>query len=244
MNANASTLDLIIVIPVYNEEGTIGKVAEDWSAELQKLGIKYELHIYDDGSSDNTGEILTELSKTMPDLVPHRKANSGHGPTILEGYVANSDRAEWLFQVDSDDEMGPDWFYKLWNIRQDHDFIVGHRYERQSSFSRKYVSFFARAAVMACYGPSCYDVNCPYRLMRSSAFAKCYRSIPEDTFAPNVAVAGYAAYYNMKTVEVHVPHQSRYSGTVSIAKWSLLKGAVKSMAQTIRYRYRHMPKGD
>ncbi len=241
MSDPKTPLDLILVIPVYNEQGTIEKVVKTWMGELDKLDIRYEMHVYDDGSSDDTESILNRLGESTPNLVPHRRQNSGHGPTILAGYLESCARAEWVFQVDSDDEMGPDWFYKLWNIRHDHDFITGRRYERQSSFSRKYVSFFARAAVMSCYGPSCYDVNCPYRLMRSSIFERCFASIPSDTFAPNVVIAGYAAHYNVKTVEVHVPHRSRYSGTVSIAKWSLVKGAVKSMAQTIRYRYKSMP---
>ncbi|MDA1043891.1 MAG: glycosyltransferase family 2 protein [Verrucomicrobia bacterium] len=244
MSKDPKMLDLVVVVPVFNEQGTIEKIVRAWNDELQKLNISYEIHVYDDGSSDDTDVILSRLDAEMPELVPHRGQNAGHGPTILAGYVANCDRAEWIFQVDSDDEMGPDWFYKLWNIRHDHDFVAGRRYERQSSYSRKYVSFFARAAVMSFYGPSIFDVNCPYRLMRSSEFRACFASIPKDTFAPNVIIAGYAARRNLKTVEVHVPHQSRYSGVVSIAKWGLLKGAAKSMAQTIRYRFESLPKED
>ena len=174
----------------------------------------------------------------MPGVVGHNKTNAGHGPTILQGYRENYERCEWIFQVDSDDEMGPDWFYKLWHIRQDHDFIVGKRYERASSFSRKMVSLWARLIVNAFYGPCIYDVNCPYRLMRCSVFAPCFKSIPSDTFASNVLISGFAALNNVKTVEVHIPHRSRYSGRVSINKWKLLRCAVLSSLQTVKYRAR------
>jgi hypothetical protein len=144
--------------------------------------------------------------------------------------------------VDSDDEMGPDWFYKLWDTRTDHDFIAGKRYERKSSLSRKLVTLWARIAAHTLYGPCIYDVNCPYRLMRSFAFARCYGTIPEDTFAPNILISGFAAHHNLKTVEIHIPHRSRYSGLVSVRKWQLVKCSLLSMYQTIRYRFNGLPR--
>jgi dolichol-phosphate mannosyltransferase len=233
--------DLAVVIPVFNEEGTIGKVLRAWNSELEKLGIDFAIHTYNDGSVDNTAAVIKSLLSELPRVVAHERPNSGHGPTILDGYLETAPTFEWVFQVDSDDEMGPEWFYKLWNIRQDHDFIVGKRYERRSSWSRKLVSLWARLAVSSCYGQGIFDVNCPYRLMRSRIFLPCFRTIPRDTFAPNVIIAGYAAHLNMKTIEIHVPHRSRYSGRVSIAKWRLVKGAVRSMVQTVRYRFRGLP---
>jgi hypothetical protein len=134
--------------------------------------------------------------------------------------------------------MGPDWFYKLWHIRHHHDFMVGKRYERDSSMSRKLVSLFARLTVRAVYGPSIYDVNCPYRLMRSAAFAPCFESIAPDSFAPNILISGFAAYRHLKTVEIHIPHRSRYSGQVSINAWRLVTGSLRSFRQTVGYKAR------
>ena len=235
-------LDLVVVMPVYNEQDSIGNVLNAWSAALNGLGLRFEIHVYNDGSKDETGPRLEHLQSAIAGVVVHSKRNSGHGSTIRQGYLENKDRAEWLFQVDSDDEMGPDWFYKLWNIRHDHDFITGRRYERQSSLARKVVSLAARLAVNTCYGPCVYDVNCPYRLMRSSTFHECYLWIPPATFAPNVLIAGYCAFHAIKTVEIHVPHQSRYSGTVSIRKWKLVKESIRSMYQTISWRFTTMPR--
>jgi glycosyltransferase involved in cell wall biosynthesis len=240
--ARSPLLDLVVVMPVYNEQDSIGNVLNAWSAALDAIGLHWEIHVYNDGSKDDTGERLENLRIALPGVVVHSKRNSGHGSTIRQGYLENMDRAEWLFQVDSDDEMGPDWFYKLWNIRHDHDFITGRRYERKSSLARKVVSLAARLAVNAVYGPCVYDVNCPYRLMRVDAFRECYLAIPPATFAPNVLIAGYCAFHGIKTVEIHVPHRSRYSGTVSIRKWKLVKESVRSMFQTLRWRHTTMPR--
>jgi dolichol-phosphate mannosyltransferase len=234
-------LDLTIVVPVFNEEGAVETVLTSWAEALAKLDINYEIHAYDDGSTDSTPAQLAELESRIPQLVAHQKLNSGHGSTIRQAYLEFAERADWIFQVDSDDEMGPAWFYKLWNIRSDHNFVIGRRYERKSSFARKIVSLSARLSVNLFYGPCIYDVNVPYRLMNSITFLPCFRSIPEETFAPNVLIAGYAAYHEVKTVEIHVPHQSRYSGQVSIRKWKLLKESIRSYFQTIKYRFTAMP---
>lgn len=241
-NPSGGMLDLVVVMPVYNEQDSIGNVLTAWARVLGGLGLRYEIHVYNDGSKDETGPRLENLRVAIPQVVVHSKRNSGHGSTIRQGYLENMDRAEWLFQVDSDDEMGPDWFYKLWNIRHDHDFIVGRRYERRSSLARKVVSLAARLAANLFYGPCIYDVNCPYRLMRAAAFRECYLSLPPATFAPNVLISGYCAYHEIKTVEIHVPHRSRYSGTVSIRKWKLVKESIRSLYQTIRYRFTDMPR--
>jgi glycosyltransferase involved in cell wall biosynthesis len=235
-------LDLVIVMPVYNEQDAIGNVLNAWSRVLEGLGLRFRICVYNDGSSDDTAARLEGLRVSLPNVVVHSKRNSGHGSTIRQGYLENMDRADWIFQVDSDDEMGPDWFYKLWNIRHDHDFIVGRRFERQSSLARKVVSLAARLTVNACYGPCVYDVNCPYRLMRTATLRECFLSIPPRTFAPNVLISGYCGYHEIKTVEIHIPHRSRYSGTVSIRKWKLVRESVRSWYQAVRYRFTDMPR--
>lgn len=236
-----SNLDLVIVVPIFNEEGTLEKVLMSWADALSELNIRYGIYAYDDGSTDGTPEQLRELESRIPQLTAQSKLNSGHGPTCLQAYLEFAETAEWIFQVDSDDEMGPGWFYKLWNIRADHDFIVGRRYERESSLARKLISLSARLSVNIFYGPCIYDVNVPYRLMRSGAFLPCFKSIPDKTFAPNVLVSGYAAFHEIKTVEIHIPHQSRYSGQVSIRSWKLIKESIRASFQTLRYRFGAMP---
>ena len=126
---------LAVVIPVYNEEGSIEVVIADWAKVLDQLQIDYRLCAYNDGSKDNTHKILDGLLDKFPKLHAIHKVNSGHGPTILKGYKENLD-CEWLFQVDSDNEMKAEHFPKLWEQRDNYDFLIGKRINRQSPFSR------------------------------------------------------------------------------------------------------------
>ncbi len=228
--------DLSVVMPVYNEAEAIGPVLEKWRAMLDALAIRYRIRVYNDGSKDATGSILSTIAEQSDGrILAITKPNSGHGPTILQGYREAVEDSDWVFQIDSDDEMGPESFPALWNAREDYDFLLGQRDGRRQPLPRKVISFVSRLCVRLFYKQGVWDVNAPYRLMRASAFAEFYTAIPADTFAPNVILSGLAAREGLRLLEVPVPQHDRTTGEVSIKKWKLLKAAARSFAQTIAF---------
>ena len=230
-----SAYDLIVVIPVYNECEVIASVLEKWSSMLDHLQIRYLIRAYDDGSRDQTGNVLDASARKHPGRIQvFHQANAGHGPTILKGYREACREAEWVFQTDSDDEMSPDSFPSLWKEREKYDFLIGRRAGRKQPISRAIVSALSRLTVSMFYGRGVWDVNTPYRLMRSSCFEAYFKAIPDQTFAPNVILSGLAARDHVRCFERPVPQQNRKTGEVSIRKWKLFKAAVRSFGQTIR----------
>ncbi len=228
---------LAIILPVYNEEEAIGNVLEKWCSMLDTLDVDYCMHPYNDGSKDNSLQVLKRLEAGHPGRIKvHDKTNSGHGPTILKGYNEAAEAGyTWIFQIDSDDEMGPEKFPELWAKRHDYDFLVGYRDGRKQALPRKIISAISRLTVKIFYGKSIWDVNTPYRLMRTEVFAPIYKTIPENTFAPNVILSGMAARKKLRYFEMSVPQKDRQTGEVSIKKWKLLKAAMKSFRQTISF---------
>jgi len=120
-------------MPVYNEEGAIAAVLEDWVAMLATVpDAQATIHVYNDGSRDGSARILAAVAARHPQwIVVHNKANSGHGPTILLGYREQRG-SDWLFQIDSDGEIGPDKFPAVWGRRRSFDFLVGRRENRRA----------------------------------------------------------------------------------------------------------------
>lgn len=228
---------LCVVMPVYNEQEAIGPVLEKWAKALNALEIDYTIRPYNDGSKDNSLAVMREVAKNLPCVDVHDKSNGGHGNTILTGYrEAAADGFDWIFQIDSDDEMGPEKFSELWERRGDYDFLVGIRDGRVQALPRKIISFVSRCCVKVFYGrKTIWDVNTPYRLMRVSAFRDVYEAIPLTTFAPNVIISGMVARMGLKYFEMRVPQRDRTTGEVSIKKWKLFKAAMKSFAQTIMF---------
>jgi dolichol-phosphate mannosyltransferase len=223
--------ELSIVMPVYNKDAVIAAVVTAWIRELERLGIDYEFLAYDDGSQDETGRVLERLAWQQRGLMVTRKVNSGHGPTILRGY--REAIGEWVFQVDSDDEMGPEHFADLWKQRDDYDLLIGRRQHRNSPLARRFITAMSRAAVWTVFGSAVTDVNAPYRLIRRSSLVAILSMIPDDTFAPNVIISGLAARSGLRVREVLVPHRGRRTGTGSIARWRLWQAAVRAFGQTV-----------
>ncbi len=232
---------LAVVMPVYNEQDAIEAVIEKWCMELDNLSVDYRIHPYNDGSKDNSLEVLQRTANRYTEKVcVHNKTNSGHGPTILQGYREMLDAGyDWVFQIDSDDEMGPEKFGELWSHRDTYDFLVGYRDGRKQPLPRKIISAVSRFTVRTFYGrKTIWDVNTPYRLMRTSVFKEIFHHIPADTFAPNVILSGIVARKNLRYFEMPVPQHDRQTGEVSIKKWKLLKAAIRSFYQTVTYAFR------
>lgn len=230
---------LCVVMPVYNEQEAIGVVLNKWNAELTALGIDYEIRPYNDGSRDNSLSVMMSVANQLGTRINVKdKPNGGHGNTILTGYRdAAEDGFDWIFQIDSDDEMGPESFRALWDKRANYDFLLGIRDGRVQALPRKIISLVSRACVRIFYGKGVWDVNSPYRLMRVSAFRDFYSRIPLTTFAPNVILSGLAAKHRIKSYEMRVPQHDRTTGEVSIKKWKLFKAAAKSFWQTIIFSF-------
>jgi len=229
---------LAFIMPVYNEQDAIKTVIEQWSDELDKYNIDYTIFAYNDGSKDNTLSILRELEKQYPRLKCIDKINSGHGPTILKGYKEHLETYDWIFQTDSDNEMGTSGFYTLWQKKEEYDFLLCKRDNRIQPLARKIISIVSRLTVKIFYGLNgVYDVNSPYRLMRTSVFKDLIQKIPDDTFAPNVIISGLVARKKIRFFENALFYTPRTTGTVSIQKMKLLRAAIKSFFQTITFSF-------
>ncbi|MEI6125403.1 MAG: glycosyltransferase family 2 protein [Pseudomonadota bacterium] len=227
--------DVEIVMPVYNEAACITEVIHDWVKELDALGISYRLMVLNDGSRDATAEAL-KMHAGNPRVKVINKSNSGHGPTILQGYRSAVDEASWVFQVDSDNEMEAKHFKKMWSARNTCDAVIGVRDGRLQPLSRKIISIISSRIVILFYGQGVQDVNCPFRLMKSGVLKLFLDRIPQDTFAPNVAISGLFALEKKIVANVPIPHHARQTGEVSIKKWKLFKAAMISCVQVVIIR--------
>jgi len=224
-------VELTVVMPVYNEEACIKEVLTGWERQLEGMGLDYEMLVLDDGSRDTTASILEELAARRRRFRIVGKPNSGHGPTILHGYRQAS--GAWVFQVDSDGDIGPEDFPKLWARREDYDLLLGIRLHRQSPWSRRIITALSRMTVWLLFGSGVADVNCPYRLWRGEVLHRLLTVVPANTFAPNLILSGLAVRAGLRIHQEHVRWQGRRTGKVSMRKWALWKSALTAFMQTV-----------
>ena len=106
---------LFIVIPAYNERDTIRQVIEEWYSIVETVSVDSRLVIVNDGSKDDTYEIMKKCVEERPQFIALTKTNSGHGATVLYAYqYALEQKADYFFQTDSDGQTRPEEFWSFW----------------------------------------------------------------------------------------------------------------------------------
>lgn len=179
---------LYIVIPAYNEEMNIETVAREWHEVLLNLGsAESRLVIVDDGSKDNTYQLLCGLKTELPRMVALTKPNGGHGATVQFSYdYALQNDADFIFQTDSDGQTLPSEFYAFWAQRKEHAAIIGYRNHRQDGVSRVIVTKTLKWVIFAIFGLRVADANTPFRLMRRDCLQKYIKQVPDNFNLSNV----------------------------------------------------------
>jgi len=223
--------DLVIVMPVYNEEDCIAHCIQSWIDALSKLSIRFQLIVLNDGSTDGTASKLKEFSQS--EVYVLNKDNEGHGPTILHGYNKAVKAASWVFQCDSDQEISPIYFSKLWENREQYDALFGVRVNRQQGIIRRCVSMTSQFVIKIIYGHCVRDVNTPYRLMRSGLLKDIISQIPSNTLAPNIIIAGVLSKDKFSIYELPVVSELRKTGASSLTSSTLFSFTCKALCQTL-----------
>lgn len=217
---------LYIVIPAYNESANIKKTIEQWYPIVEKYNDEGQsrLVVINDGSKDNTYELLCACAKDRPLLVPLTKPNGGHGPTLLYGYRYAVDQdADYIFQTDSDGQTDPAEFEQFWNQRGRYDAVIGNRTERGDGKSRKFVENVVCLLLGLIFGVTVPDANAPYRLMKADLVAQYIGKLPENFNIPNIMLTTYFVYYKEKVKFIPITFKPRQGGTNSINVKKIVK---------------------
>lgn len=210
---------LYIVVPAYNESENIKNLVDDWYPVVERHDGKgrSRLVVINDGSRDNTYEILEELAKERPLLHPLTKPNGGHGPTVLYGYrYALQQGADYIFQTDSDGQTNPDEFEAFWSERKNYDAVFGNRTVRGDGNDRAFVEKTLCRILKHYFGVTIPDSNAPFRLMTAAYLREYLPKMPEDYNLPNVMLTTFGIYYHRKVRFIPITFKPRQGGTNSI----------------------------
>lgn len=210
---------LYIIIPAYNEEENIENVINDWYPVVEKVGGESRLVIINDGSKDNTYEIMQKIKaeKGLTMFEPMTKENGGHGATILFGYhYAIEQGADYIFQTDSDGQTLPDEFWQFWEEREQYDMLIGHRSKRKDGSSRVFVTKTLKVVIKLCFGVTVTDANTPFRVMKVSTLKEYIGLIPKDYNLSNVIISVIYAKRKLKVKYIPITFRQRQGGVNSI----------------------------
>jgi glycosyltransferase involved in cell wall biosynthesis len=182
--------------------------------------------------------VLARLAHTLPGVAfLRREVNGGHGQALLFGF--RQVESEFVFQTDSDRQHCPADFWRLWELRDQCDFVFGVRAKRQDGAFRQLVTTLLRVLNWLLWQAWISDANCPFKLMRREALATVLPYIPEDAFIPMVMVSILARRQRFRVTEVGVQHLPRLGGTQSLrglARWARVGWLCVSQLARLRLR--------
>ncbi len=167
---------LSVVVPAKNEAASLPQLVNEAIAALRPLVARgeneapnrlhgFELVVVDDGSTDETTEVLDRLAASYPELRPIRLvANVGQTAATVAGFRVA--RGEWLGMLDADLQNDPADLAKLWDALPGHDAALGWRTKREDVWTKRVISRWANRIRNAVLGQSIRDTGCSVRIFR------------------------------------------------------------------------------
>ncbi|MBW7955338.1 glycosyltransferase [Patescibacteria group bacterium] len=132
------SMQLDVIIPVYNEADNVQALVERLTTTLQKSSIRFNLIFVDDHSTDETVKILADLPKKNNIKILTKKGERGKAFSILEGAAAST--APFLAMIDADLQYPPEVIPEMLTLAQQHGVVVAKRNGYQDSPLRNFLS--------------------------------------------------------------------------------------------------------
>ncbi len=232
-------IDISIVIPAYNEELRILPTLEKTLRYASLYDKKFEIIVVDDGSSDSTSSIVSELSNNHPQVFClSYPENQGKGFAVQFG-VMNS-KGKLILYMDADGSTPIEEFLKLYEEmkRSRADIVIGSRalFDQSSSVKtvwyRKLIGRIFNNLVNIILVPEIKDTQCGFKLFNRSSASKIFPTLTSKGFAFDCEVLFKAQKLNLKIREVSVNWTN-----VSGSKVDLFKHPISMLFDILRLRF-------
>jgi len=164
-----SAPELSIVVPVYNEEGSVGPLHEQLSAVLGRLAKTSEILFVDDGSTDATLARLEEIAARdgRVRLISFRR-NFGKAAALSVGF--REARGATIITLDGDLQDDPEEIPSfLETLAQGYDVVSGWKRRRHDPLSKRAPSRLFNWVTARVTGLALHDFNCGFKAYRAEA---------------------------------------------------------------------------
>jgi dolichol-phosphate mannosyltransferase len=201
------SLELSLVIPVYNEHDNLEPLLLELEPVLRSLHRTFEVLCVDDRSTDASLETLRQLQKTRPYLrVLCHTINSGESAGQGTGF--QNARGEVIITMDADQQNDPaDIPALLAALEPGVAAVCGIRRRREDNWVRRWSSRLANGFRNAVTGDRISDAGCTYRALRRRALREVPVFNGMHRFLPTIL-----RFQGYRVVEILVNHRPRTRG--------------------------------
>ena len=220
--------DFSIVIPVYNESTNIEKLVPEIFNSLTKYQ-KYELILINDGSNDNTLEVIKKIKKNYSLLLINNETNKGQSFSIWAGIKKS--HYNTIVTLDGDGQNNPNDIPKLLDeyfSKKLYSLIGGIRKNRKDNFLKLISSKIANQIRSFILKDNCVDTGCSLKVFDKEIFLSFPFFDGLHRFLPALFKG-----FGKNTLFIDVDHRPRISG---ISKYGTLDRLYKGIIDIIRVK--------
>lgn len=200
-------MDLSVIIPLYNEEGSLRELNDKLNKVLKNLNISYEILYIDDGSRDKSVEILNEIvSQNQNVKLIVLKRNFGKSTALSVAF--EKVRGELVVTMDADLQDDPEEIPRMIEvINTGYDLVSGWKQKRQDPFIKILSSKIFNFTVSFLSGLKIHDFNCGFKIYRQAVVKNIEVYGELHRFLPFLA-----HQQGFKVGEIKVRHHARQFG--------------------------------
>ncbi len=239
-----------ILLPIYNEEESLPILFEKLDKGMQRRGLRYHVIAYNDGSKDNSLEVLNRYKKLMPIIVIGEEINRGLGVAlkslIKKTLEVSFDKEDVAVVLDSDDTHNPEHIYHMLNKLMDgFDVAIASRYLSDSRIvgvtQLRQLFSIGASWIMRVLFPikGVKDYTCGYRAYTIKCLRKAYEKFGEYL----IEEKGFACMAeliiklrSMNIIAVEIPIILRYDQKYGKSKMKILKTIQRTLLMLYRLK--------
>ena len=208
-----------IVIPLLNEEGNLKLLHQKLTAALTPLNQPYEIIFINDGSTDNSAQVLESLFELDPAVrIIHFHQNFGKMAALVAGF--RHSRGDVIITMDADLQDDPAEIPKMVDkLHQGYDLVAAWRHDRQDPIDKTWPSKIFNGVVSAFSGLDLHDFNCGFKVYRRAVTEQIPLYSDFHRFVPVLA-----AGKGFRITEEKVQHHPRHSGVSKYGAGRAIRG--------------------
>ena len=229
-------MDVSIIIPLLNEEESLGELYSIISEVMDKNSLSYEICFVDDGSTDKSLDVLKELRQNNKNIkILSFRKNYGKSAALSEGFKLA--RGEYIITMDADLQDDPAEIPNLINkLNEGFDMVSGWKKKRNDPLTKTIPSKFFNYTTSLLTGIKIHDFNCGLKAYRKEVikeipvYGELHRYLPV-----------LAHWRGFRVGEIIVQHHPRKYGVTKFGWRRLFHGFFDLLTVLFITRYRQKP---
>jgi glycosyltransferase involved in cell wall biosynthesis len=230
-----NNIEISVVVTCYNEKDNIKPLVKELTEVLKPLSRSYEIIYVDDGSTDDTPDVIRGLFGEYPELrLLCHETNYGQSAGLLSAF--DNLRGDIIVTLDADLQNDPHDIPRLLEELKTGDLVIGIRKKRKDTFIRRLSTKIANSVRDFFLKDGIKDAGCAMRAYKKSVLKQLIPFKGLHRFLPTICII-----HGFKVKQIPVNHRPRLHGVAKYGVWNRIFVGIHDMLAIHWYRKRHIP---